>query len=39
MGGKIIPQSIFLHITQTYRPAAKIPSVTFPEYVFCTEWC
>ena len=37
-GGKITPQSIFLPITQTTRPTTKIPSVTFPEYVFCTEW-
>ena len=38
-GGKITPQITFLPITQTTRPAAKIPSVTFPEYVFCMEWC
>ena len=38
-GGKITPQSKFFPITQTTQPAAKIPFVTFPEYVFCTEWC
>ena len=37
-GGKITLQSTFLPITQTTRPTAKIPLVTFPEYVFCTEW-
>ena len=26
-------------ITQITRPAAEIPFVTFPEYVFCIEWC
>ena len=32
--GVKLPQSTFLHITQTSRPAAKFSSVTFPEYVF-----
>ena len=32
--GKITPQTTFLPITQTTRPAAKIPFVPFPEYVF-----